>query len=138
MIGVASAQTGQAYKFPTIAGDSLVNTDTVFKAIAVTGGYSNMGIWANIKKGTGTLSGKLYLYTSMDGAAFILTDSASYTSASTLPTFAGITPSGYTNSAFLSKASPPGVRYLVAVTQSGSLTASPVQVMYTLRTYQIK
>lgn len=129
------AQDGSSFVFPVIAGDSLVNADTVFKLIKLTNGYTSMGIQASIKKGTGTLDGKLYVYTSVGGtpstiANYVLTDSASFTA---VPTAALISNGGYTHTAWINKASPPGTRYLVAVTQAGSLTSSPVRVWYTAR-----
>lgn len=127
------AQDGSSKVFPVIAGDSLATADTVFKLIPLTDGYRALGIQASIKKGTGTLDGKLYVYTSVgNGSVFnyVLSDSASFTA---VPTAALITNGGYTHTAWINKASPPGTRYLVAVTQTGSLTASPVKVWYTAR-----
>jgi hypothetical protein len=129
----AHAQTGTASAFPLIAGDTLVNTDTVFKKIPITAGYSSMGVQVNLKKGTGTLGGKVYLYTSLDGANYLLTDSASFTA---VPTFATtLASTSYTHVAVISKVAPAGASYIVAATQAGSLTASPVQVLYTSRRY---
>lgn len=126
----ADAQLGSAYSFPVIAGDSLVNADTVFKKIAITAGYRSMGIQVSIKKGTGTLDGKFYLWTSVDGANYVSTDTASFTA---VPTAALITNGGYTHTAIIQKTMPAGTRYLVVATQAGSLTSSPVKVSYTAR-----
>lgn len=127
------AQEGSAYTFPVIAGDSLATADTVFKLIPLTDGFRALGVQASIKKGTGTLDGKLYVYTSIGNGAvynYVLTDSASFTA---VPTAALISNGGYTHTAVINKAAPPGTRYLVAITQTGSLTASPVKVWYTSR-----
>lgn len=129
----AKAQFGSAYTFPVIAGDSLVNADTVFKKINVTGGYSSVGIQVSIKKGTGTLDGKFYLYKSVNGNNYVLSDSASFTAVPTHATL--ISNGGYTHTAIIEKVAPAGTRYLVAATQAGSLTASPVLVSYTSRRY---
>jgi len=124
------AQTGSAYTFPTVAGDSLVNADTVFKKISVTAGYSSLGIQVNIKKGTGTLDGKMYLYTSVNAGTYVLTDSASFTA---VPVNALTSNSTWTHTAIITKTAPAGTRYIVAATQAGSLTSSPVSVSYTSR-----
>lgn len=135
IIGLAfntQAQTGSAYTFPTIAGDSLVNADTVFKKIPITAGYNALGVQADIKKGTGTLDGKLYLYTSINGGTYVLTDSASFAA---VPVNALTVNSTWTYTAIITKSAPAGSRYIVAVTQAGSLTSSPVRVSYTSRFY---
>lgn len=126
----SNAQTGSAYTFPRIAGDSLVNADTVFKVIPVTAGYASMGVQVAIKKGTGTLDGKAYLYTSVNGSNYLLTDSSSFTAVSAA---SPISNGGYTHSAIIQKTAPAGTSYLVSVTQAGSLTSSPVSVSYTAR-----
>ena len=129
----AKAQYGSAYTFPTIAGDSLTNADTVFKKITVTAGYAHMSVQVSIKKGTGTLDGKAYVYSSTNGSHFVLTDSASFAA---LPAFATTTTgslAGFTHTAIINKTSPPHTSYIVIATQAGSLTASPVRVAYTLR-----
>lgn len=129
----ANAQFGSAYTFPTVQGDSLTNADTVFKKITVTGGYAHMSVQVSIKKGTGTLDGKAYVYSSTNGSHYVLTDSASF---SALPAFATALTgslSGFTHTAIINKTSPPGTAYIVLATQAGSLTASPVRFSYTLR-----
>lgn len=128
-----NAQTGSSYTFPTIAGDSLVNADTVFKKISITAGYNSLGIQANIKKGTGTLDGKMYVYTSVNAGTYVLTDSASFTA---VPVVVGFTSnSTWTYTAIITKTAPAGTRYIVAVTQAGTLTSSPVSVSYVSRRY---
>lgn len=124
------AQSGSAYSFPVIAGDSLVNADTVFKKISLTAGYTSMGVQVSIKKGTGTLDGKFYLYSSVNGSNYVLTDSASFTA---VPVNALISNGGYTYTAIINKTDPAGSKYIVAATQAGTLTSSPVRVSYTAR-----
>ena len=129
----SAAQFGSPYIFPVIAGDSLATADTVFKRISVTAGYNALAIQVDIKKGTGTLDGKFYLYTSVNGGRYVLTDSASF---SAVPSFNTLsTNSGYTHTAIIQKAAPGGSKYVVAAVQTGSLTASPVLVSYTSRKY---
>lgn len=125
------AQTGSPYSFPVVAGDSLTTADTVLKKVTVTAGYSSLGFQASIKKGTGTLDGKLYIYTSVNGNNYVLTDSASFAA---VPTFGTLNANGgYTHTAIINKNAPPGYSYILAVTQTGSLTASPVKISYTTR-----
>ena len=127
------AQSGFSYTFPTIAGDSLVNADSVFKVISVTAGYSSVGIQVSIKKGTGTLDGKFYLYKSVNGSAFILSDSASFTALASLNTSYTGSVGGMTHTAIIEKSTPAGTKFIVAATQAGTLTSSPVKVSYTAR-----
>lgn len=133
MLSIANAQTGSAYTFTTVAGDSLVNADTVFKVIPVTAGYTKMGIQVSIKKGTGTLDGKFYLYSSVNGSAFVLTDSASFSALPSLSTTYTGSVSGMTHTAIIEKTAPAGTKYIILATQAGSLTSSPVKVSYTAR-----
>lgn len=131
----SNAQSGSAYTFPRIAGDSLVNADTVFKVISVTAGYSHVGIQVSIKKGTGTLDGKFYLYKSVNGSGFVLSDSASFSALPSLSTTYTGSVSGMTHTAIIEKVAPAGTKFIVAATQAGSLTSSPVSVSYTARRY---
>jgi hypothetical protein len=113
--------------FDVVAGDSLATADTVFKRITLEKGYGQFSVQLDIKKGTGTLDGKLYLLTSVNGGRFVLTDSASITA---VPSNALTTNSGYTHTAIIQKASPGGYKYIAYVTQAGSLTASPTLWSY--------
>jgi hypothetical protein len=126
----AQTRDGLAITFPVVAGDSLATADTVFKKINVTAGYSTIGIQVSIKKGTGTLDGKFFLYKSVSGS-YVLSDSASFTAVPTHATL--ISNGGYTHTAIIEKVAPAGTAYIVAATQTGSLTASPVKVSYTAR-----
>jgi len=125
----AIGQKSSAYPFPTVLGDTLVNTDSVAKAFSLTANYPAVSIIATLKKGTGTLNGKMYLYQSMDGANYNLSDSASYQA---VPSWSYTTATG-THTARIDIKSPGAVRYIVLLTQSGSLTSTPVWVAYTAR-----
>lgn len=73
----ASAQ--RATLLPTIAGDTVSTSsslDTVSKVITVTAGYSALGIQVVGTKVSGTITAKAYLYGSIDGTNYVLTDSA--------------------------------------------------------------
>lgn len=73
-----TAKAQRATTFPTIAGDTVSTSsslDTVSKVISVTAGYSAMGIQVIGTKVSGTVTAKAYLYSSLDGTNYILTDS---------------------------------------------------------------
>lgn len=127
-----NAQTSN-YTFPVVAGDSLATADSVIKKIGFSAdkNYASLGFGVSIKKGTGTLDGKLYLYTAVAGH-YTLTDSSTI---KTLITASGVSNDGYTNGAYIEKAHPAGTTYLIVVTQAGSLTASPVKVTVTSRRF---
>lgn len=79
--GYASGAIAQsASLFPLAAGDTVSTSssrDTVTKVISVTAGYSALGIQVNATKISGTVSAKAYLYSSLDGTNYNLTDSSS-------------------------------------------------------------
>jgi hypothetical protein len=124
----ASAQFGRAAMFPLVAKDTLAINDTIQKIITATAGYNSIGIQANINKLSGTLTGKMYLYTSLDNVNYQLTDSASYTSTVT----SSFNTPTYTHTAIITKQTVPGVFYRIWLTSSATVSA-PVQVWYTLR-----
>lgn len=126
----AQASTTTVNSFPVIAGDSLVTADTVFKRFGLASGYTTMGVQLALKKATGTLDGKMYMLTSINGVNYVLTDSASLTA---VPNNAFISNGGYTHTAIIQKVAPPGSKYIVYVTQAGSLTASATKWDYTVR-----
>lgn len=128
---VSNAQTRTVNPFPLAVGDSLVNTDSVQKYIPVTAGYANITVQVNIKKGTGTLTGKLYLYSSLDNVTYTLTDSASYVT----PLISSFTNSAYTAQAIISKNTPGVTSYWAVATSSGTITSSPTQFIYTASKY---
>jgi len=122
------AQFGTATVFPLVAGDTLNNTDTVFKKFTTTAGYRDIGIHVGIKKISGTVAGKVILWGSMDGVTYFATDSMSYI-VTTPSSFA--TPA-YDNQAWVAKSGAPFTSYVVAATSSGTVSAQ-VTVRYTLR-----
>lgn len=63
----------------TVAGDTVITSaslDTVSKTISITAGYSALGIQVVGTKVSGTITAKAYLYSSLDGSAYAVTDSA--------------------------------------------------------------
>lgn len=124
----SKAQNGTAAAFPLAAGDTLTNVDSVSKVIKCTAGYNAMGIQVLVNKLSGTLSGKAYLFESMDGTNFQIHDSASYVATQTSSYY---TPT-YTNSATFNKVTTPGVYYQVLVVSTATVSA-PVKVLYTQR-----
>ena len=127
MLASFTAKSQQATLFPLIAGDSISTSntlDTVFKTISVTAGYASAGIQVVTTKISGTVAGKAYLYSSMDGTNYVLTDSSA--------AFANQT----TNTAIFSKSPVPYRYYQVQVrTQGvdGSTQVNRVRVYYVLR-----
>lgn len=114
---------------PLAAGDTLSqssSSDTVSKVIRVTAGYSAMTIQVNQTKLSGTGSGKVYLYGSLDGTNYILTDSSA--------AFTDVT----TNVAYFSK-TPPVFNYIkVQARPMGAATGTQsaiVRVYYRLSKY---
>jgi hypothetical protein len=108
------------------------------RVIPATAGYSAMSIAVNVTKLTGSaITGKVYLYQSLDGANYQLTDSASYVANPqfTANLTGNIVPS-YTSTAYFQKNTTPSVYYLVAATSSGTVTEK-VQFLYTTKQYFI-
>jgi hypothetical protein len=129
VVGMVSTTIAQrATLFPLVAGDTLTTSssrDTVTKVITVTAGYSALGIQVVTTKVSGTVAGKAYLYSSLDGTNYTLTDSSA--------AFANQT----TNTAFFTKTTTPYVYYKVTVQDaiggSTSTQANIVRVYYVLR-----
>lgn len=122
------AQSGSAATFGLVAGDTLVNVDTVSKVIKATAGYNATAIQVNVKVSTGTLAGKAYIYQSLDGVNYTITDSAAY-----VPIVASsYNVATYTHTAYFTKVTVPSVYYRIWAVSTGTVSA-PVQVWYTLR-----
>lgn len=126
------AQTGIAYTFPLVAGDTLNNTDTVFKFIPITAGYSVSGIQVNTTRISGTLAGAAYLYTAVDSKNYHVTDTASYV-AYVAPSVAIPTA---TSGCTFRKSTPEVAGIWVVVVSTGTYSGV-VQVAYTVRKYTI-
>ena len=129
-----SAQSGNAYTFPLIAKDTLTNADTLTKSIHITEGISELGIQVVVNKLSGTLAGKAYLYQSLDGKNYLLTDSASYTAVPVVGSAARgtvVTATG-TNVATFYKTETPSCYYVVQSLTSGTVSAV-FTVSYTAR-----
>ena len=83
----SNAQSATPMPISSVAGADTISTsssrDTVTKIITATGAYSTMGIQVNAIKTAGTPVSKAYLYSSLDGVTYNLTDSASAAFANT-------------------------------------------------------
>lgn len=128
MVGVfASTMAQRATLFPLVAGDTLSATagmDTVTKVITVSAGYSALGVQVVATKLTGTPAAKAYVYGSLDGVNYNLTDSSG--------AFTDIT----TNTAYFTKVTVPYVYYKVQVRPMGlasTTQTTQVRVYYVLR-----
>lgn len=122
---ISNAQ--QATLMPLLAGDSISTSsslDTVNKTISVTAGYSALGIQVVTTKISGTVAGKAYLYVSLDGTNYTLTDSSA--------AFANQT----TNVAVFTKVTTPYTSYRIQVRAADgavSTQVNRVRVYYVLR-----
>lgn len=111
------------------AGDTLsqsASSDTVSKVIRVTGPASTFAIQVNQTKLSGTGSGKVYLYGSLDGTNYVLTDSSSAFTDQT------------TNVAQFTKSPAPFTYYKVQARPMGAATGTQsaiVRVYYVIRKY---
>jgi hypothetical protein len=124
----ASAQFGKAYTFPLAVGDTLINTDTAFRPIPITGGYNELSFQVVLNKVSGTVAGKIYLLQSLDGANYTVTDSASYVPVSA---YSKVTPTG-THIAIIQKQNAPSCNYLLMAVSSGTMNA-PATFSYVAR-----
>lgn len=127
----ASTKAQSAKLFPTIAGDTVSTSaalDTVSKVISVTAGYSALGIQVIGTKVSGTTTAKAYLYSSIDGSGYNLTDSATAFANS-----AGAQSVWFTKTAGL-----PYTKYMVQVRTVGTVASTEVtavKVYYVLRKF---
>lgn len=131
LLSFTSVNAQRATLMPTVAGDTVSTSsslDTVSKVITITDGYSALGIQVVATKVSGTITSKAYLYGSLDGTTYVITDSSS--------AFAN---SAGAQSAFFTKSSTPYVYYKVQVRPptSGTTTeALAVKVYYVARRYK--
>ena len=121
---VTNAQ--RAKQIPVVAGDTVstsTSLDTVSKVISATAGYSAIGIQVVGTRISGTVTAKAYLYGSLDGSNYIITDSsAAFTT-------------GTVSYAFL-KTTSPYTHYKVQVRTVGTTASTEVlavAVWYVLR-----
>jgi hypothetical protein len=130
VVGMMSTTMAQsATLMTTVAGDTVIATggmDTVSKVITATAGYSALGVQVNTTKVSGTISLKAYLYGSLDGTNYQLTDSsAAFTDVAS-------------NVAYFTKSTTPFVYYKVQVRPVGQVAttqSAAVKVYYVLRKY---
>lgn len=124
---------GNGQVFPLIAGDTLVNVDSVMKIVTATAGYRDIGIQVYVNKISGTPAGKLILMASMDGVTYTQTDSIAL---STPPTNSATIPVAFLT-AQITKSGAPFTHYLVMVTNTAASSSGQVKVWYTLRREQV-
>lgn len=127
LFAATQMQAQNATLLPLQVGDTLVmstSSDTVTKVIRATAGYSALGIQANVTKLSGTVAGKAYLWSSLDGTNYVLTDSSAAFTDQT------------TNIAQFTKLTTPFTHYRVMVKPTGGNTATYsaiVRVWYVVR-----
>lgn len=118
-----------ATQFTLAAGDTVITSaslDTVFKTLPVTSGYSALGIQVVATKISGTITSKAYLYGSIDGTNYTVTDSVAFANQ------AGA------QSAFFTKSTTPYTRYQIQIRQPGVTTSTEslaTKTYYVLRRY---
>jgi hypothetical protein len=118
----------RATQFPIVAGDTVITSttaDTVSKVITATAGYSALGIQVTATKVSGTVTAKAYLYSSLDGTTYNLTDSAT--------AFANASGA---QSVWFTKTTTPYVYYKVQVRNVGTISSTEslaIKVHYVLR-----
>jgi hypothetical protein len=116
----SEAKAQSATLMPLVAGDSISTSsslDTVSKVISATAGYSALGIQVVTTKVSGTVAGKAYLYSSLDGTNYVVTDSSS--------AFANQT----TNTAFFTKVTTPYTYYKVQVRGADGAASTQVNIV---------
>ncbi len=124
-----TAKAQSATLFPLVYGDTIIassSSDTVSKVIPVTAGYSVMGVQVNATKVSGTVALKAYIYGSMDGSNYVISDSSA--------AFADQT----TNVVQFQKTTPAYTYYKVMVrppTTAASTQSVIIRVRYVLRKY---
>ncbi len=131
LLSFTSVNAQRATLMPTVAGDTVstsASLDTVSKVIPITDGYSALGIQVVATKVSGTITSKAYLYGSLDGTTYVVTDSS-----------AAFANSAGRQSAFFTKTSTPYVYYKVQVRPPSSATSTEVlavKVYYVARRYK--
>ncbi len=129
------AQSGKAFVFPVIRGDTLIaatagtGADSVFKMFPITSYYPSVGVEVSVKVLSGTLNGKAYLMQSMDNVNWQLTDSAAFVNpiniVGTLATASKV--------AKFDKIAPTAVYITAFATNNASTVTGVVTVKYTAR-----
>jgi len=128
LLSFTGANAQRATLMPTVAGDTVITSsslDTVSKTITITAGYSALGIQVVGTKVSGTITSKAYIYSSLDGSTWNLTDSS-----------AAFANSAGAQSVWFTKTSTPYVFYKVQVRPPSSVTSTEslaVKVYYTAR-----
>lgn len=118
----------RASYIPIVEGDTVSTSsslDTVSKVLTVTAGYSALGIQVVGTKTAGTITSKAYIYSSLDGNNYLLTDSS-----------AAFANAAGAQSVFFTKTTTPYVYYKIQVRPPSSATTTEglaVKVYYVLR-----
>jgi len=120
VIGLQTVTHAQsATLMPLVAGDTLTNTDTLYKVITATAGYSALGIQPVVNKISGTVAGNVILQSSLDGVNYVNTDTLALTDAAI-------------NTKLFSKVTTPFTYYRLRFITSGTQSYVP-RIYYVLR-----
>jgi hypothetical protein len=129
MASTFQAKAQHATLMRLAAGDTLVtsaSSDTVSKVLTVTAGYATLTFQVEVNKISGTVDGKVYLYSSLDGSDYQLTDSSAVLTDAT------------SNVRWFDKVAPGRTYYKVQVRPVGADTESfsaQVRVYYSAKPY---
>ena len=131
LLSFTSVNAQRATLIPIVAGDTVSTSsslDTVSKVIPITDGYSALGIQVVATKTAGTITSKAYIYGSLDGTNYVITDSS-----------AAFANAAGAQSVVFTKTSTPYVYYKVQVRPPTSATSTEglaVKVYYVARRYK--
>jgi hypothetical protein len=114
------SQSGVAYQFPVIAGDTITDTGTANIIIKASGQYKAIGIQPIVTKVSGTVAGNCILYASQDGVNYKSTGDTLACANQT------------TNTALFKVIDPAYTYYKIVYTGSGTMVAK-WKVWYTER-----
>lgn len=129
-VSAIAAKAQQAVPFPTVYGDTVITSsalDTVTKILPSTAGYSALTIQINAIKVSGTITAKAYLYGTLDGTTYNLTDSA-----------AAFANSASAQSVWFTKTNPAYTKYKIQVRNVGGTTSTEslaIKVWYMLHKF---
>jgi hypothetical protein len=109
---------------PLVAGDTLTNTDTLYKNISVTAGYSVLGLQVNVTKISGTVAGNVVLIGSLDGTNYqpVLGDTVALANTTGVQTLK------------FRRVAPEGTSYRLLFISSGTQSYVP-RIYYVLKKY---
>lgn len=123
LIASSDVQAQRGTKLTVVSADTLSNTDTTAKIIAVTGGFSTLAIQPVVTRLSGTAAGEVKLYGSIDGVNYVATGDT-------------LTLSNQVTNTTLWKIGVPSYSYYKVVATSSGTVSEVLNVWYIVRKYQ--